>query len=233
MSAPPIEPAGLTNAWRIYAVVVGVGVTCGSLILVVHEATSRRITDNRDAYRIRAASDVLPGAEAISELRLDPAAQRQRDDDPHAVDSVLAGYDAMGTLVGVAIETTGRGYQDTIRLIYGYSPRERAILGFRILESRETPGLGDRVETDPNFVDQFRGLTVHPSADGDGLEHPIELVAAGRKREPGESREPGQIDGVTGATVTSRAVTEAIDTSIRRWLPRIESSLSELTRGER
>jgi len=233
MSAPRTEPTALTGTWQIYAVVVGVGVTCGSLILVVHEAPRRRITDGRDAYRTHAALDVLPGAEAVSELRLGPAAKRQRDDDRHAVDSVLAGYDAMGMLVGVAIETTGHGYQDTIRLIYGYSPHERAILGFRILESRETPGLGDRVETDPAFMDQFRGLTVHPSADGSGLEHPIELVAAGRKREPGESREPGQIDAVTGATVTSRAVTEAIDTSIRRWLPRIESDLSELTREDR
>lgn len=231
MSAPRTEPTAFPSTWRIYAVVVGVGVTCGSLILVVHEATSRRIEDHRDAYRTRAALDVLPGAEAVSEWR--PEAERRRDDASGAVDSVLAGYDAEGTLVGVAIEATGRGYQDTIRLIYGYSPRERAILGFRILESRETPGLGDRVETDPAFVEQFRGLPVHPATDGSGLEHPIALVTAGRKRDPGESRKPGQIDGVTGATVTSRAVTEAIDTSIRRWLPRIESSLSERTREDR
>lgn len=228
MTAPAAEPAGLAGSFRIYAVVVGVGVICGSLILAVHESTRRRIAENRDTYRSRAASAVLPGAETISELRLDPPARP-----PQAGGSVLAGYDATGALVGVAIETTGRGYQDTIRLIYGYSPRDQTISGFRILESRETPGLGDRVETDPAFGEQFRGLTIHPSADGSGLEHPIELVAAGRSREPGESREPGQIDGVTGATVTSRAVTEAIDTSIRRWLPRIESDLSELTREDR
>ena len=45
------------------------------------------------------------------------------------------------------------GYQDVIRiLLYGYSPEHQAIVGMRVLESRETPGLGDKIEKDPAFL---------------------------------------------------------------------------------
>ena len=59
---------------------------------------------------------------------------------------VFAGYDDNDQLVGLAIEAQAMGYQDVIRLIYGYSFEAQAIIGIRVLESRETPGLGDRIE---------------------------------------------------------------------------------------
>ena len=44
------------------------------------------------------------------------------------------------------------GYQDVIRVLYGYSFAEEAVVGIRVLESKETPGLGTRIETDPDFL---------------------------------------------------------------------------------
>ena len=44
------------------------------------------------------------------------------------------------------------GYQDTIRVIYAYSFADRAIVGMQVLESKETPGLGDKIEIDADFV---------------------------------------------------------------------------------
>lgn len=210
-------PMGRDATWRIYAVVVGVGVACGTLILLVRDSTSRRIADNRLAFRDRAALAVLPGAEQIAALVAGPDGRLRPADAAPSDGEILAGYDAEGTLVGVAIEATGRGYQDTIRLIYGYSPSRRAILGFRILESRETPGLGDRVETDDAFRDQFDGLPVRASDDGGGLRQEIRFAGSG------PAREPHQIAGISGATVTSRAVTEAIADSAGRWVPRIDA----------
>lgn len=210
-------PVGRDSAWRIYAVVVGVGVACGTLILIVRDSTSRRIADNRLAFRDRAALAVLPGAERTVALAAGPDGRLRPADRATPDGEILAGYDTQGVLVGVAIEATGRGYQDTIRLIYGYSPSRRAILGFRILESRETPGLGDRVETDDAFRDQFDGLPVRAADDGDGLRQEIHFAG------PGASPESHQIAGISGATVTSRAVTAAIADSARRWVPRIES----------
>ncbi len=219
------KTANPTSPWQIYLVVVGVGVTCGTLILAVHEATRQRITDNRAAYRDQAAITVLPGAIRVTSFRWDDTGQGVSghwvaDGDRQSAETILAGYDPAGALVGVAIEAAGRGYQDTIRLIYGYSPTQQVILGFRILESRETPGLGDRVETDSAFVDQFRGLPVQ-AIDRGNEEPRVELGGADQQR-------AWQVDGISGATVTSRAVARTIAESVARWFPRIEADLSTL-----
>ena len=36
------------------------------------------------------------------------------------------------------------GYQDVIVVFYGYSSADDAVIGIRVLESKETPGLGDQ-----------------------------------------------------------------------------------------
>ena len=59
---------------------------------------------------------------------------------------VHAGYDETGRLVGLALPARAMGYQDQIHALYGYSPEQEAIVGLRVLESRETPGLGDRID---------------------------------------------------------------------------------------
>jgi electron transport complex protein RnfG len=77
-------------------------------------------------------------------------------------ESIYAGFDETGRFVGWAIPAEGAGFQDTIRLLYGYVPEREEIVGMRVLESRETPGLGDRILKDPAFVAEFEGLAVEP-----------------------------------------------------------------------
>ncbi len=66
-----------------------------------------------------------------------------------------------GRLVGVAMEAEGKGFQDTIRLIYGYSPDKQQVIGMEVLESKETPGLGDKIIKDEEFLDEFRSAGRH------------------------------------------------------------------------
>ena len=56
-----------------------------------------------------------------------------------------------GKLIGVAVEAMGQGYADTIHFLYGYDPINQRIIGFKVLESKETPGIGSRIETDKRF----------------------------------------------------------------------------------
>ena len=67
-------------------------------------------------------------------------------DGEDGISLVHAGYDAEERLVGLAIDAQGMGYQDNIRVLYSYSFEQDAIIGFKVLESKETPGLGDKVE---------------------------------------------------------------------------------------
>ena len=208
----------------MYRALVGIGMLCGLMIAVVFDGTRPIIERNRAAALERAIFAVLPAATMRTTFTLDAAEGFAADADATA-DRVHAGYDAEGALVGLAIEAAGMGYADTITVLYGYSPAEQAIIGFRVLSSKETPGLGDKIETDAAFLGNFVALDVRLDSTGQALRHPVETV----KR--GEKSAPWQIDGITGATISSQAIGKTLALSTDRWLPMINQQLDVLTAG--
>ena len=92
-----------------------------------------------------------------------------------------------------------------------------AIIGIRVLESRETPGLGDRIETDLQFQKNFEKLDVRLNDAADALAHPIEFV------KPGQKTADWQIDGISGATISSQATAEMLRLSADWWIPRVQA----------
>ena len=174
------------------------------------------IERNRAELRRQAIFDVLPGAHRSAAFHLTDSGKFElasADDDDGEL--VFAGYDDKDALVGLAIEAQEMGYQDVIRLIYGYSFETQAIIGIRVLESRETPGLGDRIESDEQFLKNFDRLDVQVATSGGGLAHPIEFV------KPGKKTDAWQIDGISGATISSRATANMLSESAARWIPRV------------
>ena len=139
---------------------------------------------------------------------------------------VHAGYDDNGSLVGVAVQAQGMGYQDVIRVLYGYDPARDAIIGMQVLASKETPGLGDKIEKDPAFLANFDALDVSLAPDGQSLQHPIEAVKGGEKSQP------WQIDGITGATISSKAIAGTLRESSAQWVPLIHRQRDVFTDRE-
>lgn len=183
----------MTGAWAMYRALVGVGLICGLLIVSVYEVTRPIIERNRAEALERAIFEVLPGSAKTASFEWADgelaAAERSG-----SKERVHAGYDAAGELLGVAIEAEGMGYQDVVKILYGYSVSDRAIIGFAVLESRETPGLGTKIETDPDFLANFEHLDVSGS---------------------------WEIDTISGATISSKAVADILESSTRRWVPRL------------
>jgi electron transport complex protein RnfG len=198
---------------------VGVGLVCGLLIVLADQGTRERIAANRLHARQSAVLQVLPGAERSATFRLGERGAERVPDDTTGEDLVFAGFTGTGALVGIAVEASAMGYQDVVKLIYGVSLDEQAIIGMRVLESRETPGLGDRVDTDPSFRANFEALDV-TVVDG-RLAHEIEAVKHGTKSKP------WQVDCITGATITSKAVAEALRTSTNEVVPRLRGATFE------
>ena len=97
----------------------------------------------------------------------------------------------------------------------------------RVLQSRETPGLGDRIETDANFLRNFEALDVRLNPPGDQLAHAIEFV------KPGEKHAAWQIDGISGATITSRATANMLRESSAQWIPRVYPRQAEFQNARR
>jgi electron transport complex protein RnfG len=88
-----------------------------------------------------------------------------------------------------------------------------AIIGLQVLSSNETPGLGDKIEKDPDFRANFTALDA-------SLKQEIVTV------KNGEKTEPWQIDGISGATVSSKAVGKALNESAQFWIPTLKQALS-------
>ncbi|MBD3426889.1 MAG: FMN-binding protein [Candidatus Omnitrophica bacterium] len=108
--------------------------------------------------------------------------------------------DETGKLLGYAFIAEGNGYQGVIKLLVGVNASLSEIMGIEVLESQETPGLGAEI-AEPDFRKQFAGLSTA---------HPIELL---KNQEPTKKY---QVEAVTGATISSRAVVSSINRKLEK-----------------
>jgi len=218
LASPPAPP----SIWHMYRAMVGVGVFCGLLIVSVFQVTLPRIERNKAEALQEAIFHVLPNASTSTTYYLDESdGFKLLEGDDVAEQLVYAGYDDAEQLVGLAVEAQGMGYQDVIALIYGYSFTEQAIIGIQVLESKETPGLGDKIETDAAFLENFKSLDVSVRGDGSALANSVVPVKHGEKTKPWE------VDSITGATISSVAIANLLDRSAQYWVPRIRRNLSD------
>jgi len=198
-----------------------VGLIASVVLVSTFRLTSPYIEANRAKALEQAIFDVLDGATTRVAFGLSETGDVGRMDAPSPGDRPMyAGYDSTGNLVGVAFEGTGQGFQDVLHILIGYKPDCRCIVGMKVLESKETPGLGDKIEKDPGFRSNLAQLDVRLKEDGSGLVHPIELVKRGQKSDE------WQVEGITGATISSRAVVRIIDANAAALIPVIEGNLS-------
>ncbi|MDH3305503.1 MAG: FMN-binding protein [Gammaproteobacteria bacterium] len=182
------------------------GLISGIAIIGIYESTLPTITANKARELREAVFKVLPGVSEMQQLvyrdgQLIPTEERRKDEQ-----AVYGGYDREGDFVGYAIPAAGPGFQDTIGLLYGYTPQRKQVLGMEVLESRETPGLGDKIYKDADFVGSFSQLSIDPN---------IIAVKKGTKSRPNE------IDAITGATISSKAVVRIINEAHVEWSVRL------------
>ena len=219
---PIIGQVERPSAWKMIRAMVGIGLLCGLLIVIVYEATLPAIRRNKAEALQRAIFQVLPDARSSMTFRLeanDRFAFLTGEEDEGRL--VYAGYDDQRRLVGLAVEASGMGYQDVITVIYGYSFDTDAIVGIRVLASKETPGLGDRIETDDAFLKNFERLDVTLVEDRSAPANPIRAVKHGKKEHAWE------VDGITGATISSVAIADMLRDSTTFWIPRIRARLDD------
>ena len=173
------------------------GMFSGLAIVGIFLVTQPMIERNRAEALEAAIYRVLEGAKTrvalvLREGKLTPF--ESPDGSLPKEEAVYAGYDEAGALLGFAVPAEGPGFQERQRVV-----------GMEVLESRETPGLGDKIIKDMNFVGNFRDLAVEPA---------IVAVKGGRSGE-------NEVDAISGATISSVAVCNIINDSNRRWLERL------------
>lgn len=142
----------------------------------------------------------------------DPIADRFKISDGDVEKSFFVGkFD--GKADTVAFETTGKGYGGDVGLMVAVNLDTDKISGVEVTTHSETPGLGAMAKDDPAFVSQFKGLSVTK---------PVKVTNDG-----------GQVNAISGATITSRAVCAAATDAgniYQKLKPQISEKLKEFNK---
>ena len=123
---------------------------------------------------------VLAYVDSITKDPIKATAAKNREAAKAAVLCGEEGYTAEGTCKD--------GYGGDVTLMVGFKKDKKTVISYKVLAASETPGLGMKLKT-PEFANQFKGK------DGASLK---------------VKKDGGEIEAITSATITSRAVCRAI-----------------------
>ena len=199
---------------RLMLVLVAFGAACGLALALAFQWTQPRIEAHQNQLMEAAVREVLKGPDHFTPLYVVDGrvtAKVPAHTDPAKLDRVYLGYDQAGQPIGFAVPASGPGFQDNVKLIFGYDPVRDQLTGMKMVDQRETPGIGDKVEKDLEFVAEFVGP-----------KPPLEGVKAGRGQD-----NPHAVDTITGATISSRAVIAIINKRLAALAPALKAFMQQ------
>jgi Na+-translocating ferredoxin:NAD+ oxidoreductase subunit G len=222
--AVPSAPLEATPTFAMLRSLGLISMISGLLVALAYEVTAPIIAEGHRLATEQAVLGVIPGAVTKRDFILGPEGLVPADQAPGTSGETLyAAFDAQGQLKGVAITGIGNGYAGPVEVMFAYDPSRQAIVGSKVQKSNETPGFGDKLDTDPTFLRNFKALDVRLATEGKALAHPIVTVKHGTKTDP------WQIDAITGATISSRAMGKAANQAAQRAVPAIQRDLAILS----
>jgi electron transport complex protein RnfG len=220
---PPVEMPSSAAMIRIMGVV---SLICGLLIVTTHLKTLDPIRRNQEIIMRESVEQLIPGIQKQIIYGVQPSGDLTILDGVQAAGPrFFAGYDHAGRLLGVVIESSERGYADTILAMFAYSIDKQAITGFKVLELKETPGLGDKISRDTDFLANFKNLDATLDSTSSKPAHPITVVKHGTKKKAWE------IDAISGATISSRAVGRMLQRSVQEMVPVVVRNRDRIERA--
>ena len=214
-----------TPGFRMIRTLGAIAMLSGLLVVLVYQFTKPIIAENQRIAIEQAVFKVVPGATR----RIDLVLSEQGVSLPGAAVEngvpIYVAFDDRGNLKGVAMAAGAQGYQDIVKLLYGYDLDCQCVRGIKILKMTETPGLGDKIAFDPAFLKNFDALDAKLDPSGKALANPIEAVKAGSKQNAWE------VDAISGATISSVAVARALNNSMQHMAPLIQRYREQLAEG--
>ena len=139
------------------------GAAAGWLVVTVYNLTLPAIQKHAGEQVDGAVREVLKAPARWDTLYLignAVTATPPAGSDKRELTKAYVGFDAAGTRIGVAVVAAEPGFQELLTLMIGFDPSTGALTGYKVLDQKETPGLGDKVEVDKSFGAQFVGRIV-------------------------------------------------------------------------
>jgi electron transport complex protein RnfG len=202
------------RSWKLLAMMTGGGAIAGLLIVSAYTLTLPRIERHQGEVMEAAVKEVLKAPESYDTLYLYNGALTKGlpvGIDRKKLEKDYLGYGAGGKRIGFAVSAAENGFQDLVTLMFGYDATAHKLIAMKVIGNKETPGLGNKIETDSGFVNGFVNAVA-----------PINGV----KKDRGKST-PNDVVMITGATISSRAVIRIIDNAIARWQPLMDAYREE------
>ncbi len=209
----------ITKQMVLVLTIVG---ACSSLLLAAsYTLTKPRIEQHKQEELQKAIFEVLPDAKEC-ERDANQECKNVGTDELR----VYKGLDNQNEVVGYAFIAEGPGFQGNIRMMVGIAPELDTLFGMEVLEQVETPGLGARIAENTekkDFYEQFAGLklaldsinsvskktpaTQTPPTPAEGYN----FITSVKNEIPDE---PDEVQAITGATISSKAVVSIINRSL-------------------
>ena len=211
--APPVAAKDV-RSWKLLAMMAGAGAIAGALIVTAYQATLPRIEQHQGEVMQAAISEVLKAPRSVDTLYLVggrlvktlPAGTSAK-----GLERIYLGRDGAGKRIGFAVSAAENGFQDLVTLMFGYDASAHTLIAMKVIGNKETPGLGNKIESDSAFVNGFAHATA-----------PL----VGVKQSAGK-RSPNEVVMITGATISSRSVIRIINDAIARWQPLMDAYREE------
>lgn len=173
------------------------------LLGFVREITAEPIAKRAEEDKQKAYLAVFESADSVAESKDVPELQKALaeagkvltpDYSAVTIDEACLAKDASGNTVGYIITVTDKkGYGGAIQMVFGYG-LDATITGIQFLSINETAGFGLEAEKNPEWRKQFYGIPVPE----------FTVSKSGTKADK-------EIDALSGATITSKAVTQGIN----------------------
>ena len=180
----------MKDALVLFLITLVAGLALGYVYEITRDPIEKRKMEEKlKAYQtVFVEADVLEEDEELMNVATELGGRT-------TIDEVNRVFNKNGDMIGyVIVISTKEGYNPPITIAMGYS--EKGITGMEFLELNETPGFGSRA-SEPEFKDQFNGRKVDK----------FTVVKSGASGDD-------QINAVSGATITSNAIVNAVNVGI-------------------
>ena len=169
------------------------------LVSVTNKLTQQKILDNQSSMLLSALNEIVPKSgydnDLIQSKTILPAQETGFAND---IPLYLATKNGQAATAIFEV-TTLKGYSGAITLLIGINAKDQNISGVRIVKHKETPGLGDKIETrKSDWVYTFNNKSLGNPAINDWQ----------------VKKDGGQFDQFTGATITPRAIVNAVRSTL-------------------
>lgn len=171
-------------------VLVLTALVMSGILALVNHITEGPISEQKEKSLTDGIKTVMGGGEL--EIMSNDTITRDMDGDQKDDVFIVHRASSGGKELGAAVESTTQGFGGDLKVLVGFD-NEGAILGYTILETTETPGLGAKADT-----------WFQKGEKGDIIgKNPEQLLKV--------KKDDGEVDAITASTITSRAFLKAVN----------------------